>query len=55
MKDNAGQEWFWTPEWQKAEKEASKDIKEGRLSKVFTSAEDGIKYLAKKRKKKNPS
>ena len=42
--------WFWTKEWQEAEKVAEEDIKKGRISKVSSSAEDGIAYLRKKRK-----
>ena len=39
------------PEWQEAEKEASEDIKQGRLSPVFSSAEKGINYLRNKANK----
>lgn len=35
-------------EWQEAEKEASEDIKHGRMSPIFTSAKEGIEYLSKK-------
>ena len=28
------QAWFWTPEWQKAEKEADKDIAAGKIKKM---------------------
>jgi len=28
----ASQEWFWTEEWQKGEREADEDIREGRIS-----------------------
>jgi len=45
------QVYFWTKEWQEAEKEASEDIKQGRLSPVFSSAKKGIKYLRDKAKK----
>lgn len=41
------QEWFWTPEWQKSEKQADEDIREGRVSKTFQSAEAAIKELRK--------
>ncbi|MBI4823113.1 MAG: AbrB/MazE/SpoVT family DNA-binding domain-containing protein [Nitrospirae bacterium] len=47
---DADQAWFWEKEWQEAEREAEEDIKKGRLSKVFTSAEEGIAYLRKRRK-----
>ena len=36
------QAYFWTKEWQEAEKEASEDIKQGRLSPVFSSAKEGL-------------
>lgn len=26
----SGQEWFWTPQWQAGEREASRELKEGR-------------------------
>ncbi len=39
------QEWFWTKEWQKKEREANEDIKAGRLSGPFTSAEELINHL----------
>ncbi len=42
---DANQAYFWTKEWQKTEKEASEDIKQGRLSPVFSSAKEGIEYL----------
>ena len=52
---DADQAFFWEKEWQDAERNAEKDIKEGNLSRVFTTAEDGISYLRKRRKelKKN--
>ena len=34
-----------TKEWQEAEKEASEDIKQGRMSPIFSSAKEGINYL----------
>ena len=40
-----GEEWFWTPEWQKKELEADKDIVKGRVSGPFFSARDLIKHL----------
>ena len=48
---DADQAWFWTKEWQEAEKIAERDIKKGRVSKVFSSAEEGISYLKKRKKK----
>ncbi len=41
-----GQAWFWTKEWQQAEKEASEDIKAGRVN-TFDSVEELIKDLDK--------
>ncbi len=38
------QAWWWTEEWQKGEREAEKDIKEGKV-KGFTNVEDLIKDL----------
>jgi len=43
--------YFWTKKWQEAEKEASEDIKQGRLSPVFSSAQEGVKYLRDKANK----
>ena len=39
-----GQEWFWSKEWQKAEREVNKDLAEGRYE-VFDSVEDLIADL----------
>ncbi len=36
--------WFWTPEWQKKEREADEDIAQGRV-KEFASADELIKDL----------
>jgi len=38
------QAYFWTREWQEAEKEADRDIREGRV-KAFDSTEELIKEL----------
>jgi antitoxin MazE len=38
------QSYFWTKEWQEAEREADKDIKAGRI-KVFQSVDELIKDL----------
>ncbi len=43
---DAEQAWFWTKEWQTAEKEAEADIKAGRVKK-FKTAEELIKDLDK--------
>lgn len=40
------QVWFWTKEWQDAEKEADSDLKVGRVKK-FKNVEDLIKDLDK--------
>jgi hypothetical protein len=40
-----GQAWFWTPEWQAGEAEASAQIARGDLSPVFGSAEEMCEYL----------
>jgi AbrB family looped-hinge helix DNA binding protein len=52
---DADQMWFWEKDWQEAEIKAEKDIREGNLSRIFTTAEDGISYLKKRRRelKKN--
>ncbi|HBR21305.1 MAG TPA: AbrB family transcriptional regulator [Nitrospiraceae bacterium] len=47
---DADQAWFWTKEWQEAERAAEEDTKKGRVSEIFTSAEEGISYLRKRRK-----
>lgn len=47
----ATQAYFWTPRWQKGEREASKDIEEGRLTR-FRSGEEMFKEISKRRKKK---
>jgi hypothetical protein len=36
----ADQAWFWTPEWQAGEREASEEIGRGELSPVYASAEE---------------
>ena len=38
------QAWFWTPQWQAAEQEASNDIEAGRVSR-FNSADEAIMAL----------
>jgi len=43
------QAWFWTKEWQKGEKEADEDIREGRLIGPFKSIKEFKKALKKKR------
>jgi len=39
------QKWWWTEEWQKGERQAEADIKAGRISGPFKSAEELIKDL----------
>lgn len=46
------QEWFWSKEWQKKEREADKDIKAGRLSGPFTSTEELLKHFKGLKRKK---
>ena len=41
---DSSQAWFWTPEWQKGEREAAADIKAGRV-KSFRSVEELIAEL----------
>lgn len=38
------QAWFWSPEWQKGEREAEQDIMNNRVS-TFDNAEDAIAFL----------
>lgn len=38
------QTWYWSPEWQAAEKEVDKDIKAGGV-KRFTDVDRAIKFL----------
>ena len=42
---DADQAWFWTPEWQKGEREADEDIKAGRLSGPFKTIDELKKHL----------
>ena len=39
------QAWFWEEEWQKKEREAEQDIREGNMEGPFESAEDAIEAL----------
>lgn len=41
---DASQAYFWTPEWQAAEREAEEDIKSGRV-KRFKSGAEAVEYL----------
>jgi hypothetical protein len=38
------QAWFWTPSWQKREREASKDIRSGRVRR-YKAAKDFLRSL----------
>ena len=38
------QAWFWTPEWQAAEREATEDIKAGRV-RDFDSVDEAVAAL----------
>ena len=38
------QSWYWTPEWQAAEKEADEDIAAGKIH-HFDNVDDAIKFL----------
>ena len=42
--DDDDQSWYWTPEWQAAEKEADEDIAAG-LVHTFNNVEDAIRFL----------
>jgi len=42
------QAYFWTKEWQEGEREADEDIKAGRVSKAFDTAEEAVKALKNK-------
>ena len=44
------QEWFWTPEWQAAEKEADEDITAGRVH-HYNSIDEMLRALHKRREK----
>jgi len=41
------QGWYWTKEWQEMEARVDDEIKEGRVSPKFKTAEDGLKWLKK--------
>lgn len=41
---DASQAWFWSPAWQEGEREASRDIAEGRVD-VAKSGEDFLESL----------
>lgn len=41
------QEWYWTKEWQKSEKEVDKEIEKEECSPLFQTAEEALKWLDK--------
>jgi len=45
------QSWYWTPEWQAAEKKADEDIAAGRVH-HFESVDDAMKFLHEQAKRK---
>ncbi|OGF62929.1 hypothetical protein A2926_02400 [Candidatus Giovannonibacteria bacterium RIFCSPLOWO2_01_FULL_44_40] len=44
-----GEEWFWTPEWQKKEFEADMAIRTGKISGPFSNSKKLLLFLKKKR------
>ncbi|HBV95992.1 MAG: hypothetical protein JL50_05095 [Peptococcaceae bacterium BICA1-7] len=44
------QSWYWTPQWQAAEKEADEDIAAGRVHR-YNNADDAIKFLNEQRER----
>jgi len=44
------QSWYWTPQWQAAEKEADEDIATGRVHR-YNNADDAIKFLHEQRER----
>ena len=43
---DATQAWFWTPDWQRAERQASEDIRGGR-ARIYKSESDFLRLFAK--------
>ncbi len=41
------QGWYWTKEWQDAEKEVDGEVAKGEVSPTFQTAEEGIEWLKK--------
>ena len=41
------QEWYWTKEWQKSEKEVDKELEKEECSPLFQTAEEALKWLEK--------
>ncbi len=44
------QSWFWSKAWQESEREADEDIKQGRLSKAFTSGKAYERHIKRMKK-----
>ena len=47
-----GQSWYWSKEWQAAEKEADEDIATGRVTK-FDNIDDALEFLHKQAEQPN--
>lgn len=41
------QGWYWTKEWQKTETEVDEQLEKGQCSPLFSTAEEGLKWLEK--------
>lgn len=41
------QGWYWTKEWQQVESDVDSEIKNGKMSPEFRTAEEGAKWLKK--------
>ena len=41
------QGWYWTKEWQQVESDVDSEIKNGKMSPKFRTAEEGTKWLKK--------
>ena len=41
------QGWYWTKEWQQVESDVDGEIKNGKMSPKFRTAEEGTKWLKK--------
>jgi len=41
------QGWYWTKEWQQVESDVDGEIKNGKISPKFRTAEEGTKWLKK--------
>jgi AbrB family looped-hinge helix DNA binding protein len=41
------QGWYWTKEWQEAEKEVDGEVERGEVSRTFQTAEEGVEWLKK--------